>query len=142
MPLIVVSCSGGARMQESILSLMPSTPPGIQQHGWARAAGFFYALLRSDIGATVEEHFALAVVIDTLEFLYLAFEPYGNKLPSDAELRNGLIRLIKCLSGKYATILMKLLPVYKWQDRHKIFQDIFLHLWCSSSCKPNNRHIS
>jgi len=42
---------------ENVLSLMPSDPQRIQQHGWARTAGFYYSLLESDIGVSIEEYF-------------------------------------------------------------------------------------
>ncbi|KAK5656787.1 hypothetical protein OQA88_4335 [Cercophora sp. LCS_1] len=99
---------------DAILSLMPNDPPRIQQHGWARTASFYRSLLESNIGTTVEEYFALAVVVDTMDFIYLAFEPYGDNIPPDSELKDEL--------------------VYECQRRSKTFQAIFRH------CGPTTRN--
>lgn len=114
---------------ENVLSLMPSDPQRIQQHGWTRTASFYYSLLESDIGVAIEEYFAVAVVVETMEFIYMAFEPYTDdenvKIPPDPDLKYETGRLVGCLSERFQFILKKLLPVYACQRRRRIFQGIF-----------------
>jgi len=114
---------------ENILSLMPSDPQRIQQHGWTRTASFYYSLLESNIGVAIEEYFAVAVVVETMEFIYMAFEPYTDnekvKIPPDSDLKYETGRLVGCLLERFQSILKKLLPVYECQRRAQIFQGIF-----------------
>lgn len=109
----------------AILNLIPKAGQG---QGWEETAHCYNKLLESGIraGKGEEERLCLFVVVDTMDFLYLACEPYsGSNLPPselDVELR-GLAE--KLASPKFAGTVAKLAPIYNLQKRVVAFRSIF-----------------
>jgi hypothetical protein len=110
---------------ESMLGLMPSKMDQFQTHGWENVAGFYLDLLSTRIRGALQESFALAVVVDTMEFVQLAFEPYNHEVIPEYGLASRLGRILEFLSGKVSDTLKKLSPYYDLQGRRQTFQDIF-----------------
>ncbi|KAJ4303131.1 hypothetical protein N0V90_002023 [Kalmusia sp. IMI 367209] len=112
---------------ERILSLMPRDFQQIQNHGWAQTASFYHDLLKSSIGAEIYEYFALAVVVEAMEFVYLASEPFTKDIKPEKELDDELRRVVRRLAQGFPAILGKISPVYDLQKRRDDFEVIFHH---------------
>lgn len=112
---------------ERILSLMPLEFQQIQRHGWAQTAKFYRNLLESSIGAKIEEYFAFAAVVEAMEFVYLACEPFTKDIKPEKELDKELKEVVKKLAVDFPDILRELSPVYNLQKRLETFKVVFHH---------------
>lgn len=121
---------------EKMLSLMPLEFQHIQGYGWAQTASFYHDLL-SLIVAEIEEYFALAAVVQAMEFVYFASEPFTKDIKPEPELDIALNKLVARLSGDFPNILKNLSPVYSLQGRRKSFEAVFHHYANYGECRVN-----
>jgi hypothetical protein len=112
---------------ERMLSLMPRDFQQIQGHGWAQTATFYYHLLELSTAAAIEDQFAVAAVVEAMEFVYLACEPFTKDIKPDGELDEELKKVVGSLAKSFDPTLSKLSPVYDLQKRLEDFQIVFRH---------------
>jgi hypothetical protein len=111
---------------EKMLSLMvPLDFQQIQIHGWARTATFYHELLELSTGADIDDFFAVAAVVKSMDFIYFAYQPFTRSIEPDEDLARELKKVVERLAQGFATTLEHLSPVYEMQRRSEIFRAIF-----------------
>lgn len=127
---------------ERILRLIPQMSPGCSSVETARCYHNSLKTMRTHI----EGHFTFSVVAMTMDFLNLAFEPYGedrdvddyDDLSNDDDQssddgrsfdpREELLRVAKTLATeKFGEVVQRLAPIYELQNRRRDFLVIFKH---------------
>ncbi|EXF73778.1 hypothetical protein CFIO01_07406 [Colletotrichum fioriniae PJ7] len=113
---------------QAILRLMPRVGPG---RGWVETATCYNKLLtmikteHKDKKLNEDDKLSVAVAVATIDFLSSAYETYDEQMEPPSDLYPELEVIEKQIrSPKFTTIMKKLEPVYRRQDRHEIFSQI------------------
>ncbi|OAL54771.1 ankyrin [Pyrenochaeta sp. DS3sAY3a] len=111
-----------------ILKLIPQVRRG---QGWVETARCYTQLLEQNLrvrptGRMPEETFCYNVVIATIDFLVLAFEPYGKQAEPPHEMKTELWALVTRLASKsFFRIVKKLHQAYMLQNRNTAIAKVF-----------------
>ncbi|KAK3330422.1 hypothetical protein B0H66DRAFT_527778 [Apodospora peruviana] len=107
-----------------ILKLLPQIGQG---QGWEETARCYNRLLQdTSIRTDKAETFCYSVVINAMDFLYLACEPYDECLPPPRELNTELCDIVATLiEPRFARVIKTLAPIYNLQHRRRAFEFIF-----------------
>ncbi|KAI5861398.1 ankyrin repeat-containing domain protein [Durotheca rogersii] len=106
---------------EEILSLVPLNV----ERGWVETTRCYNSLLQTSIGVTSKENFAFAVVVRTMDFLHMAFDPYQTVDSSpEGELWSAFSDLVRELD-KFKHVVACLALVYELQRRREGFKSMF-----------------
>jgi len=109
----------------AVLKILPKVGRG---QGWEETAHCYNQLLETNIRADEhkKERFCYSVVVDAMDFLYVASEPYSHSIVPPPELDVELKTLAtKLASSKFAPITQSLAPIYDLQHRRRAFRSIF-----------------
>lgn len=101
-------------------------PPMRHEQGWAATARSYSRLLDTSIQTSPAEMFCYSVVVEAMDFLSFACQPYDRFVEPQAELKYELEKLIhQLISPRFKHLLTQLAPLYAIQQRQTQFQQIF-----------------
>lgn len=107
----------------AMLQLIPLVP---KDHAWTTATRQYRELLDRDMRIDAPEILCYCIIIQIMEFLYVAYQPYNDVFRPEETFNQELRGLVTTLrSPKFRHVVERVKPMHKKQGRQTSFDEIF-----------------